>query len=181
MRDAGLHHVIVGYESSDEQILKNIRKGVTRAQAEEFTRNCKKLGITIHGAFIMGLPGETRETIRATIDYAKQLDLDSIQVSLASPYPGTEFYEQCRREGWIVSETFLDDTGHQSCVIGYPHLSNKEIFDAVELFYDKFYFRPKYIARSIVKMMINGEERRKLLKEGKQYFEYMRKRKQTKA
>ena len=181
MRDAGLHHVIVGYESGDEQILKNIKKGVTRAQAEEFTRNCKKLGITIHGAFIMGLPGETRETIRKTIDYAKQLDLDSIQVSLASPYPGTEFYEQCRREGWIVSESFLDDTGHQSCVIGYPHLSNQEIFDAVELFYNKFYFRPKYIARSIMKMIVNGDERRKLLKEGKQYFEYMRKRKQAKG
>jgi hopanoid biosynthesis associated radical SAM protein HpnJ len=179
MRDAGLHHVIVGYESGDEQILKNIRKGVTRAQAEEFTRNCKKLGITIHGAFIMGLPGETRETIRHTIEYAKKLDLDSIQVSLASPYPGTEFYAQCKREGWIVSETFLDDTGHQSCVIGYPHLTNQEIFDAVELFYDKFYFRPKYIARSILKMITNGEERRKLLKEGKQYFEYMRKRKQA--
>jgi radical SAM superfamily enzyme YgiQ (UPF0313 family) len=179
MRDAGLHHVIVGYESGDEQILKNIKKGVTRAQAEEFTRNCKKLGITIHGAFIMGLPGETRETIRKTIDYAKQLDLDSIQVSLASPYPGTEFYEQCRREGLIVSESFLDDTGHQSCVIGYPHLSNQEIFDAVEMFYNKFYFRPKYIARSVMKMIVNGDERRKLLKEGKQYFEYMRKRKQT--
>ena len=64
MRDAGLHHVVVGYESGDAQILKNIRKGVTREQAEEFTRNCKKLGLTIHGAFIMGLPGETRETIR---------------------------------------------------------------------------------------------------------------------
>ena len=180
MRAAGLHHVIVGYESGDEQILKNIKKGVTRPQAEEFTRNCKKLGITIHGAFIMGLPGETRETIRKTIDYAKQLDLDSIQVSLASPYPGTEFYEQCRREGWIVSETFLDDTGHQSCVIGYPHLSNQEIFDAVEIFYKKFYFRPKYIARSVLKMIVDGDERRKLLKEGKQYFEYMRKRKEVK-
>ncbi len=180
MRDAGLHHVIVGYESGDERILKNIKKGVTRPQAEEFTRNCKKLGITIHGAFIMGLPGETQETIRTTIEYAKKLDLESIQVSLASPYPGTEFYAQCKQEGWIVSETFLDDTGHQSCVIGYPHLSNQEIFDAVEQFYKKFYFRPKYIARSVMKMVVDGEERKKLLKEGKQYFEYMRKRKQAK-
>jgi hopanoid biosynthesis associated radical SAM protein HpnJ len=181
MRDAGLHHVVVGYESGDEQILKNIRKGVTREQAEEFTRNCKKLGLTIHGAFIMGLPGETRETIRATIAYAKKLDLESIQVSLASPYPGTEFFDQCRREGWISSESFLDDTGHQSCVISYPHLSSREIFDAVELFYNKFYFRPKYIARSIAKMIVNGDERRKMLKEGKQYLEYMRKRKQAKG
>jgi hopanoid biosynthesis associated radical SAM protein HpnJ len=181
MRDAGLHHVIVGFESGDEQILKNIRKGVTRVQAEEFTRNCKKLGITIHGAFIMGLPGETRETIRNTIEYAKKLDLESIQVSLASPYPGTEFFEQCKREGWLTSETFLDDTGHQSCVISYPHLSNQEIFDGVELFYNKFYFRPKYIIRSIMRMLVDGDERRKLLKEGKQYLEYMRKRKLTKG
>ena len=128
----------------------------------------------------MGLPGETRETIQATIAFAIKLDLESIQVSLASPYPGTEFFDQCRREGWISSETFLDDTGHQSCVISYPHLSSREIFDAVELFYNKFYFRPKYIARSIAKMIVNGDERRKMLKEGKQYLEYMRKRKQAK-
>ena len=82
-------------------------------------------------------------------------------------------------EGWISSESFLDDTGHQTCVIGYPHLSNQEIFDAVELFYDKFYFRPRFIARSIMRMIVNGDERRKLLKEGRQYLAYMRKRKQA--
>ena len=180
MREAGLRHVVVGYETGNEQILKNIKKGVTRAQAIEFTRNCKKLGLSVHGAFIMGLPGETRDTIRETIEFAKALDLNSIQASLASPYPGTEFYELCRKEGWISSEQFLDDTGHQTCVISYPNLSNQEIFDAVELFYNKFYFRPKYIARSIMRMLTNGEERRKLLKEGKQYLAYMRKRKQAK-
>ncbi|RII26633.1 MAG: hopanoid biosynthesis associated radical SAM protein HpnJ [Geobacter sp.] len=177
MRDAGLHHVIVGFESGNEQILKNIKKGVSKEQAIQFVKDCKKLGITIHGAFIMGLPGETRETIKETIEYAKRLDLESIQVSLASPYPGTEFWEQCKREGWIASENYIDDTGHQMCVINYPHLSNQEIFDAVERFYSKFYFRPKYIARSIGKMIVDAEVRRKLLKEGKQYFEYMKKRK----
>jgi radical SAM superfamily enzyme YgiQ (UPF0313 family) len=179
MRDAGLRHVIVGYESGNPQILKNIKKGVTREQAIEFTKNCKKLGITIHGAFIMGLPGETRETIKETIEYAKRLDLESIQVSLASPYPGTEFYEQCKREGWIASDAYIDDTGHQMCIINYPHLSNAEIFKAVEEFYNKFYFRPKYIARSVMRMIVDSDERKKLLKEGRQYLDYMRKRKQT--
>ena len=179
MRDAGMHHVVVGYESGNEQILKNIKKGVTKEQAIQFTKDCKKLGITIHGAFIMGLPGETRETIQETIAYAIMLDLESIQVSLASPYPGTEFFEQCKREGWIKSDAYIDDTGHQMCVINYPHLSNTEIFKAVEDFYSKFYFRPKYILRSIFKMIVNSDERRKLLKDGKQYLEYMRKRKQT--
>jgi hopanoid biosynthesis associated radical SAM protein HpnJ len=176
MREAGLRHVVVGYETGNEQILKNIKKGVTKAQAIEFTRNCKKLGLSVHGAFIMGLPGETRETIRETIEFAKDLDLNSIQASLASPYPGTEFFDLCKKEGWITSDAFLDESGHQTCVINYPHLSNKEIFDAVELFYDKFYFRPKYILRSIGRMIVNGEERRKLLKEGKQYLAYMKKR-----
>lgn len=177
MREAGLRHVVVGYETGNEQILKNIKKGVTKEQAIEFTRNCKKLGLSVHGAFIMGLPGETRDTIRETIEYAKALDINSIQASLASPYPGTEFWDLCRQEGWIASEAYIDDTGHQMCVINYPHLSNKEIFDAVETFYNKFYFRPKYIGRSIMKMIVDGEERKKLLKEGKQYLEYMRKRK----
>lgn len=179
MREAGLHHVIVGFESGSAQILKNIKKGVTKEQAIQFVKDCKKLGITIHGAFIMGLPGETRETIKETIAYAKMLDLESIQVSLASPYPGTEFYEQCKKEGWIASDAYIDDTGHQMCIINYPHLSNAEIFKAVEEFYNKFYFRPKYILRSIGRMIVNGEERRKLLKEGRQYLDYMRKRKEA--
>jgi radical SAM superfamily enzyme YgiQ (UPF0313 family) len=181
MREAGLRHVVVGFESGNDQILKNIKKGVTKAQAIEFVRNCKKLGLSVHGAFIMGLPGETHATISETIEFAKTLDLNSIQASLASPYPGTEFYELCKQEGWLSSDTFLDATGHQKCVISYPHLSNKEIFDAVELFYNKFYFRPKYILRSIGRMIVDGAERRKLLKEGKQYLAYMRKRKEAGA
>lgn len=179
LRDAGMHHVVVGYETGNEQILKNIKKGVTKAQAIEFTRNCHDLGLTIHGAFVLGLPGETRETIRETIDFAIGLDLTSVQASLASPYPGTEFYDMAVREGWIASESFVDATGHQKCVINYPHLSNQEIYDAVQLFYNKFYFRPKYIARSIYSMIVDPAQRRKLLKEGAQYLSYMRKRRQA--
>ncbi|MBJ6801729.1 hopanoid biosynthesis associated radical SAM protein HpnJ [Geomonas propionica] len=179
LRDAGMHHVVVGYESGNEQILKNIKKGVTKAQAIEFTKNCKKLGITVHGAFVLGLPGESRETIKETIAYAIDLDLTSIQVSLASPYPGTEFYQMAKENGWIASDSFLDETGHQKCVINYPDLTNQEIFDAVELFYNKFYFRPRYIARSIFSMLVDSQMRRKLLKEGAQYLSYMRKRKQA--
>ncbi len=178
MREAGLRHVVVGYESGNEQILKNIKKGVTKEQAIQFTKDCKKLGLSIHGAFIMGLPGETKETIRETIEYAKQLDLNSIQASLASPYPGTEFYTLAKEQGWIASDDFIDNTGHQKCVINYPHLTNAEIFDSVEEFYNKFYFRPKYILRSIGRMMVDSEIRKQRLKEGKQYFDYMRKRKQ---
>jgi hopanoid biosynthesis associated radical SAM protein HpnJ len=179
MREAGLRHVVVGFESGNAQILKNIKKGVTKEQAIQFSRDCKKLGLSIHGAFIMGLPGETKETIRETIQFAKDMDLNSIQASLASPYPGTEFYTMCREQGWISSDSFLDAGGHQKCVINYPNLSNAEIFNSVEEFYDKFYFRPKFILRSIGRMIVDSDERRKLLKEGRQYLAYMRKRKES--
>lgn len=178
MREAGLRHVVVGYETGSDQILRNIRKGITKEQAIRFTQECKKLGLSMHGAFIMGLPGETGETIRETIDFAIQLDLNSIQASLASPYPGTEFYRLCQEQGWMSSGEFIDETGHQKCVINYPHLSSAEIFASVEEFYSKFYFRPKYIARSIARMLLDGNERKKLLSEGKQYLTYMKKRKQ---
>lgn len=179
MREAGLRHVVVGYETGNDGILKNIKKGVTKEQAIRFTKDCQKLGLSIHGAFIMGLPGESRTTITETIEFAKMLDLNSIQASIASPYPGTEFYDLCIENGWITSDSFLDGTGHQKCTISYPGLSSAEIFNSVEEFYNKFYFRPKYILRSIGKMILDSNERKKLLKEGKQYLAYMRKRRES--
>ena len=98
MKEAGCRLLIVGYESGDPQILKNIKKGATVDMAQRFTENCHKLGLMIHGDFIVGLPGETRESIRNTIDFAKRLDTETIQVSIAHPYPGTEFYDYVKEE-----------------------------------------------------------------------------------
>jgi coproporphyrinogen III oxidase-like Fe-S oxidoreductase len=105
MRDAGLRHVVVGFETGNDQILKNIKKGVTKAQALEFTRNCKKLGLSVHGAFVMGLPGETQETIRETIEFAKRLDINSIQVSLL---PIRARNSSICKKRWIT-DSFLDE------------------------------------------------------------------------
>jgi hopanoid biosynthesis associated radical SAM protein HpnJ len=176
MREAGLRHVVVGYESGNEAILKNIKKGITIEQAISFTKDCQKLGLSIHGAFIMGLPGESRTTIAETIEFAKRLDLNSIQASIASPYPGTVFYDLCVENSWISSDSFLDGSGHQKCTISYPGLSSGEIFNSVEEFYNKFYFRPTYILRSIGRMMLDSGERKKLLREGRQYLACMNKR-----
>jgi hopanoid biosynthesis associated radical SAM protein HpnJ len=93
MKEAGCRLLIVGYESGDAQILKNIKKGATVERARQFTKDCKKLGLVIHGDFILGLPGETHETIQRTIDFAKELDVETIQVSVGHAYPGTEFYD----------------------------------------------------------------------------------------
>src|SRR5438067_627054 len=83
MAESGARLFIVGFESGDAQILKNIKKGATLEMARSFRKHCRKYGIKVHGDFILGLPGETRETIQKTIDFAKELDCETIQVSLA--------------------------------------------------------------------------------------------------
>ena len=120
MKEAGCRLLIVGYESGDQQILKNIKKGATIDMAQRFTANCKKLGLVIHGDFIIGLPGETRESIRKTIDFAKRLDTETIQVSIAHPYPGTEFYDYVKKNDLITIDSMTDETGHQLPNIIYP-------------------------------------------------------------
>jgi hopanoid biosynthesis associated radical SAM protein HpnJ len=99
LKDNGLRLLLVGYESGSQQILNNVKKGVRLDAARRFTREAKALGITIHGTFILGLPGETRETIAETIRFAREIDPDTIQVSLAAPYPGTALYEEAQRNG----------------------------------------------------------------------------------
>ncbi|HKD18623.1 MAG TPA: hopanoid biosynthesis associated radical SAM protein HpnJ, partial [Thermoanaerobaculia bacterium] len=89
MRDNGLRLLLVGYESGNDQILHNIRKGLRADIARRFTADCRKLGIAIHGTFILGLPGETQETMSETMRFAMEINPNTIQVSLAAPYPGT--------------------------------------------------------------------------------------------
>src|SRR5450755_1126835 len=177
MKEAGCRLLIVGYESGDQQILKNIKKGATVDMAERFTANCKKLGLLVHGDFIIGLPGETRESIRKTIDFAKRLDNETIQVSIAHPYPGTEFYDYVKKNNLITIDAMTDDTGHQLPNIIYPGLDQGELVEFVEQFYGEYFFRPRVIWRIVRKAIFHGDERRRLTKEAREYMALRSKRK----
>src|SRR5215813_2969364 len=177
MKEAGCRLLIVGYESGDPQILKNIKKGATVDMAQRFTDNCKKLGLVIHGDFIVGLPGETRESIRKTIDFAKRLDNETIQVSIAHPYPGTEFYDYARKNNLISIGNIVDDRGHQLPKVIYPGLDEAELMDWVERFYGEYYFRPRVVWRIVRKAIFNNDERRRLTKEAREYMALRAKRK----
>jgi hopanoid biosynthesis associated radical SAM protein HpnJ len=170
MKEAGCRLLIVGYESGDPQILKNIKKGATIDMAERFTANCKKLGLVIHGDFIVGLPGETRESIRRTIDFAKRLDNETIQVSIAHPYPGTEFHAYAQNNGLISIGNIVDEQGHQLPKVVYENLNEAELMDWVERFYSEYYFRPSVIWRMIRKVMFDSHERKRLFKEAREYM-----------
>ena len=178
MKEAGCRLLIVGYESGDPQILKNIKKGATVEMARRFTENCHKLGLKVHGDFIIGLPGESRESIRRTIEFAKQLDCETIQVSIAHPYPGTEFYEYVKQNGLITIDPMTDERGHQLPNIVYPGLDRAELVDWVERFYGEYFFRPKVVWRIVRKAVFDGAERRRLLKEAREYLALRSKRKQ---
>jgi radical SAM superfamily enzyme YgiQ (UPF0313 family) len=143
MKEAGCRLMIVGYESGDEQILRNIKKGATIDMAKRYTENAHKLGLVIHGDFIVGLPGETRETLRKTIDFAKSLDVETIQVSIAHAFPGTEFYDYAKKNN-LVQIDMADEQGHQLPNVVYPGILEKdELVEWVERFYGEYYFRPK--------------------------------------
>ena len=172
MKEAGCRLLIVGYESGDQQILKNIKKGATVERARQFTKDCHKLGLKVHADFILGLPGETKETIRRTIDFAKELDVETIQVSVAHAYPGTEFYDYAKANGFIVNEgsQMVDEGGHQLAMIEYPGLPRDYVMEMVHRFYDEYYFRPKAVFRIVRKAAFNSEERKRLYKEAKSFL-----------
>ena len=177
MKDAGARLLIVGYESGDQQILKNIKKGATVEGAKRFTNTAHKLGLTIHADFIIGLPGETRDTIRNTIDFAKNLDCETIQVSIAHAYPGTEFYDFAKKNA-LVNVNMSDEQGHQLPNVIYPGiLDEAEMMDWVERFYGEYYFRPKAAWRIVRKAIFDNSERKRLYKEAREYMSLRSKRK----
>ena len=181
MKDSGLRLLLVGYESGSPEILKRVKKGMTIEQAKEFTKNCRELGIMIHGTFVLGLPIETRETIEETIRYAMDLDVFSIQVSLAAPYPGTELYEEAQKNGWFANDATeggkLIDCGIQQAALQYPDLSKEEIFESVERFYRRYYLRPKPILRIVRTMLEDKSVMVRRLREGYEFFKFMSTRK----
>src|ERR1700722_17987759 len=176
LRDNGLRLLMVGYETGNQQILYNIKKGMRVDVARRFTKDCHELGITIHGTFILGLPGESRETIEETINFAADINPHTIQVSLAAPYPGTELYRQAVENGWldVTHAELIDGNGVQIAPLHYDHLSHTEIFDSVETFYKRFYFRRKKIASLVGEMIRSPEMMRRRLREGVEFFQFLR-------
>src|SRR5438477_3180645 len=178
LRDNGLRLLLVGYETGNQQILNNIKKGMRVDIARRFTRDCHELGITIHGTFILGLPGETKETIQETIKFATEINPHTIQVSLAAPYPGTFLHRQAVENGWpdLAHAALVDERGLPIAPLHYPHLSHQEIFNSVDTFYRRFYFRAGKIASIVGEMVMSPEMMMRRLREGVEFFRFLRER-----
>jgi len=182
LRNNGLRLLLVGFESGNQDILNRIKKGVKLDTAREFMKNCKKLGIAVHGTFMIGLPVETPETVEETIRFACELSPHTIQVSIAAPYPGTELYDQAKANNWFADNTtdsLVASSGIQTSTLQYPSLSSGDIEDAVERMYRQFYFRPQAIVPIVKEMLGDRQMLVRRLREGGEFFSYLNNRKKT--
>lgn len=183
MKEAGCRILIVGYESGNQEILNKIKKGIVLEQAEKFTSDAQKARLKIFGCFMIGLPGDTKETIEQTFQFAKKLNPDMVFFQQAVPFPGTEFYNWAKENGYLVAEDYnkwLDENGRLDFLISYPDLTNKEIAEIREKLMMRFYFDPKHIVRTIGRNL-HPYEFFRVIRYAKDYLFYLVQRKFSKS
>jgi radical SAM superfamily enzyme YgiQ (UPF0313 family) len=148
MRDAGCRLLVVGYESGSDRILAAIKKGITTQDSERFTRDAKRAGLMILADFIFGLPGETRATAEQTLAFAKKIRPNIVQFAVATPMPGTEFYEWVKENGYLLVDNLedsIDSRGLQQCIIDYPDFSKSDIEYYVDKALKEYYLNISYV------------------------------------
>ena len=179
MKKANCRLLICGYESGSDEILKNIKKGITVDQIITFARNARKSGILVHGDIIIGLPGETKETIAISEKLLSKVRPDILQVLVPQPIPGTDLYDWCQNNGHLLIDDpneYLDNCGYQKSVISYPQLSNKELKSEADRILKKYYLSPAYIPIALRQIFRkNGHlEAKRLLYSVKLFINYAR-------
>ncbi len=160
IKDSGCYALSFGIESGSQYILKNvIRKNVPFDKLRNVIKICKKLGIETFGSFIIGLPGESKETFRETINLAKSLDLDQAGFLAATPFPGTELYEMCKTNGYIPENIKWSDLRTiGSAVISTENFTKEDVLEWQRKGYKEFYSSPKRAARTLLRN-INSPKR----------------------
>lgn len=148
MKSAGCRLLIVGYESGNDEILKTIRKGVDTRQMRAFTKDAKRAKLMIHGDFIIGLPGETKETAEQTLKFIRELKPNILQVAVATPIPGTKFYDWAKENGYLLVDNLeesIDRSGYQKCILSYPDFTRDDIERYVNRALTEYYLSPSFV------------------------------------
>lgn len=152
MREAGCRMLMVGFEFGTQAALDAVKKGITLEQSKKFAAEAARLGFTIHGCFMIGAPGETRESATATVEFAKSLPLDTVQFSGICVYPGTELYDWAKEKGYLVPKEWKDWVSperEQVTLLNYPQLSKAEIDYFIDRGLKEFYLRPSQLLRML--------------------------------
>lgn len=176
MKKAGCRSFCVGFESGSQKILENMKKKTTVTEMEDFIAEARRAGMIIHGCFMVGLPGETRETMEETLDLAMRLSPDTVQFYPVMVYPGTEAYAWYKERGLIKTSDFakwITPEGLHNTVISTEALSSEELVRFCDNARRKFYLRPNYIIYKLGQMISHPREIRRTLKSAKTFFRYL--------
>ncbi|MBN1604507.1 MAG: cobalamin-dependent protein [Chitinispirillaceae bacterium] len=176
MKKAGCRLFCVGFESGDQQILDNIQKSLTLDKIHAFVKDARKAKIMVHGCFMVGNRGETRDTLGKTLALAKRLNPDTAQFYPIMVYPGTSDYSWFEEKGWIVTKDFrkwLTDDGLHSSVVSNPDLTYEYLVDFCNRARREFYLRPSYMISKIIQMLSNPSESKRIVMGGKSLFKYL--------
>jgi len=145
MKRAGCHTIGIGMESADDQVLKNIKKGVRREQIRQSVAMVREAGIDALLFCVLGFPGETRESMKETIEFLKTVPASFITLGIAVPAPGTDFYRHMEQSGYLHHKQWDLYDPLKKPVYSYPSLSSDEIYDCAAYGLRQFYLRPSYL------------------------------------
>lgn len=151
MKKAGCHQVLIGIESGDDQILRNIRKPIQRDRIKQSIEIARKYGIDSRCAFIFGNQGETPESMQRTLDYSIELDPDLALYNIATPYPGTQLFQWAKDNNYLVTEEW-SEYELSTFLMRLPTVSEKQVFEFYAYAHKKFYTRPVALWRRIKKL-----------------------------
>lgn len=155
MARAGCWMISYGIESGNQAVLDQAKKKITVHQSREAVKMARRTGIKVAGHFVLGLPGETEETLKETIDFALTLDIDTAQFYCAVPFPGSSLYEEAKAQGWIEGANF-EDFRQDNAVMNLPGLSPLIVNDYRKKGFRRFYLRPSRFLRMLNCMSISG-------------------------
>ena len=176
MKAAGCRLLCVGFESGDQTVLDNIGKRLTIEQIKEFSANAKKAGIMVHGCFLVGNPGETKETLQKTLQLAKKINPDTAQFFPIMVYPGTRAYEWAKENGYLTTEDYsewLTDDGLHNCVVSRPGLTKEELVQFCDDARREYYLRPGYMTFKLGQTIKHPKEAQRTLKSAKTFVKYL--------
>lgn len=173
MKKAGCQLMTVGFESANQQILDHIHKGIKVEQIKKFVENAKKAGVLIHGCFMAGNPGETKQTLAETLKFAKDLNCDTMQFYPLLAYPGTEAYQWAKENNYLATQDFskwATEGGGYSCLLNFPHLSAEEIADFCQRANKEYYLRLSYILMKIKQAILHPSESKRTIRGALTFF-----------
>jgi radical SAM superfamily enzyme YgiQ (UPF0313 family) len=153
MASAGFRFILFGLETANQKTLDRINKNLKVEQIEEGVKLAKRAGLAPHVTVMVGYPWETKEDAIRSIEMAKKLFkqgyVDTLQATIVIPYPGTRLFEECRENGWLLTEDW-DQFDMRETVMASP-ISNKDIKDLTQMLYKSF-ASPHYFFRKILSL-----------------------------